>query len=59
MKILPQNQSNLLLTPLQFHKLQFISNKLRHSSSSHDQLREQAFSRTDPLIFLNVTLDYS
>ena len=34
------NQSNFLVAPLYVHKLQFISNKLRSSSSSHGQLRK-------------------
>ena len=47
------NQSNLLLTSLYVQKLQFISHKLRPSSSSHGQLRELVFfSRTEALIFL-------
>ena len=36
-------QNNLLLTPLYIHKLQFISDKLRSSSSSHGQLHELVF----------------
>ena len=43
MQILQLNQSNLLLTPFYVHKIQFISNKLRPSSSSHGQLRELVF----------------
>ena len=43
MQILQLNQSNLLLTPLYAHKLQFISNKLHLSSSSHDQLPKLVF----------------
>ena len=36
-------RSNLLLTFLYIHKLQFISDKLRSSSSSHGQLRGLVF----------------
>ena len=47
------NQSNLLLTSLYGHKLQFIFHKLRPLSSSHGQLRELVFfPRTEALIFL-------
>ena len=41
--ILQLNQSNLLLTPFYVCKIQFISNKLCPSSSSHDQLYELVF----------------
>ena len=54
-------QSNLFLTPLYIHKLQFISDKLRSSSSSHGQLRELVFlfSHWGSHFFWNVTVDYS
>ena len=47
------NQSNLLLTSLHGHKLQFTFHKLRPLSSSHGHLRELVFlPRTEALIFL-------
>ena len=36
-------QSNLLLTPLYIHKLQFVSDKRRSLSSSHGQFRKVVF----------------
>ena len=49
-------QNNLLLTPLYIHKLQFISDKLRSSSSSHGQLRGLVFFfRTEALIFFETS----
>ena len=43
----------MLLASLYCQKLQFISHKVRPSSSSHGQLRELVFfSRTEALIFL-------
>ena len=47
------NQSNLLLTSLYGHKLQFIFHKLRPLSNSHGQLCELVFfPRTEALNFL-------
>ena len=43
MYILQLNQSNLLFTPFYVHKIQFISNKLHPSSSSHGHLCELVF----------------
>ena len=55
-------QSNLLLIPLYIHKLQFIPDNLRSSSSSHGQLRWLVFVFShwgSQFFFWNVTLDYS
>ena len=43
MQILQLNQSNLLHAPFYVHKIQFISDKLHPSSSSHGQFHELVF----------------
>ena len=53
MQLSQLNQSNLLLTSLHGHKLQFIFHKLRPLFSLHGQLRELVFfPSTEVLIFL-------
>ena len=53
MQLCQLNISNLLLTSLHGHKLQFIFHKLLPLSSSHGQLHELVFFPcTEALIFL-------